>query len=113
MRTERRGALLGKRTPRRRGLASENDTPFSEQVHLRNPEAARAYRVSLYGLIPPLSLVLGPLAVVLGLRARRRGRRDPNFTGGWLANAAIVLGAVLTITSWAGLALMILGLRSP
>jgi len=111
MTTERRGVLLGKRTSRRRGLATESDTPFSEQVHLRNPEAARAYRIGIYGLIPPLSLVLGPLAVVLGFRARRRGRRDPTFTGGSLANAAIVLGALLTITSWAGLALMILGLR--
>jgi hypothetical protein len=111
MKTERRGVLLGKQTPRRRGLVSENDTPFSEQVHLRYPEAARAYRVSIYGLIPPLSLILGPLAVVLGLRARRRARRDPNFTGDMLARAAIVLGALLTITSWAGLVLMILGLR--
>src|SRR5436190_22628793 len=111
MKTGRRGALLGKRTPRRRDLASENDTPFSEQVQLRNPEAACAYRVSLYALIPPLSLILGPLAVLLGLRARRRGRRDPNFTRAGLATAAIVLGALLTVTSWAGLTLMILGLR--
>src|SRR5262245_24251160 len=30
-----RGSLLGKQTSRRRGLATESDTPFSEQVHLR------------------------------------------------------------------------------
>src|SRR5262249_34722324 len=108
----RRGALLGKRRPRRRDLPSENDTPFSEQVHLRNPEAARAYRVSIYALIPPLGLVLGPLAIVLGLRAPRHGRRDPTFTGGVLTNAAIILGPWLTVTSWIGLTLMLLGLRS-
>jgi len=111
MTTERRGVLLGKRTSRRRGLTTQSETPFVEQVQLRNPEAARAYRVGIYGLIPPLSLVLGPLAVVLGFRARRHGRRDPSFSGDALARAAILLGALLTVTSWAGLALMILGLR--
>lgn len=101
---------LGKRN-RRRGLTEGSAPPFSAQTNARTREAVRAYRLSTWGLIPGLGLFLGPVAVVLAMRVRRRGRDDPEFKGGDLAKAAILLGAALTLTNWLGLLLMILGLR--
>ncbi len=100
------------RKPRRRVVSEESDTPFSSQsVDARGRSAVRAYLVSLYALIPVVGLLLGPLALVMGLLAWLRGRRDPAFKGKSLCKAAVLLGSLLTVTQWAGLALMISGLR--
>ncbi len=100
------------RKPRRRGIGEESETPFSANVAGPNRRALRAYQLSVYGLFPGAGLVLGPLAVVLALDAQRRGRGDPEFTAHVPAKGAILLGTLLTLTNWAGLALMVLGLRS-
>jgi hypothetical protein len=110
MQADPRGGPTAKRS-RRRGLADDNDTPFSDLANAHNRSAVRAYRVSTIGLIPGLGLFFGPAAVVLGLVARRRGRGDPDFKGANLAAAAILLGAALALTNWLGLTLMVLGLR--
>jgi hypothetical protein len=100
------------RRPRRRIEVEESDTPFSAQaLDSRGRAAVRAYLVSLYALIPFLGLLLGPLAMALGLGAFLRGRREPDFKGGSLCKAAMLLGFLLTVTQWGGLALMISGLR--
>jgi hypothetical protein len=96
---------------RRRGVSSESDTPFSDAGDVRGRPAVLAYHVAVCGLVPGLGLLLGPAAVVLGVRARLLGRKDPAFKGRSLANVALVLGLLLAVTQWAGLALMILGLR--
>ena len=102
------------RRPRRRGVADESDTPFSSQaVSARGRAAVRAYLASLYGMIPFVGLVLGPAAVAMGTWAWLRGRREPDFKGASLCRAAIVLGVLLTLTQWAGLALMVHGLQAP
>jgi hypothetical protein len=67
----------------------------------------------VYGLIPGAGLLLGPLALLLGVVARRRGKTDPAFTANHLATAAIILGGLLSVTTWLGLVLMLLGLRRP
>ncbi len=56
--------------------------------------------------------MLGPLAVLLGVLAGRRGRDDPAFTGRAAAVAAIVLGTVDAVTNWVGVVLMVMGLLS-
>ena len=61
--------------------------------------------------IPFVGLLLGPLALVLGLGALLRGRREPGFRGTSLCKAAMLLGFLLTATQWGGLALMISGLQ--
>jgi hypothetical protein len=112
MATEPQETPADRRPIRRRGLAPESDTPFSDQADVRGRAAVRAYRMSVYGLIPGFGLLLGPIAVVLGLYVRWSGRGDPSFRGQSLANAAILLGGLLTVTTWLGLALMILGWRN-
>jgi hypothetical protein len=62
-------------------------------------------------MIPFLGLVLGPLAVVLGVLGRRREQREPSERGAGQAMAAIVLGALTLITNWAGLFFILRGLE--
>jgi hypothetical protein len=109
------GAALGPARPkgaRRRGPAEETDTPCSADAEGTNRAALRAYRVAVLGLVPGLGLLLGPLAVVLGTAARRRGRSDPDFTARSHAAASVVLGALTAATNWLGVALMVRGLRN-
>jgi hypothetical protein len=97
----------------RRGLAEETDTPFGPLPPAGpNRAALIAYRIAVVGLIPGLGLLLGPVALVLGWRARRWGRGDTGFTARSPAAAAVALGAALTLANWAGLALMIAGWRA-
>jgi hypothetical protein len=111
-RCEACGARLGPK-PRRRGGPEDLATPFSAQADPRDREAQIAYRVCVYGLIPGLGLLLGPLALLLGLRTRWRYRHDAEpFKAAGTANAAVLLGSLLALTNWAGLVLMVLGLRS-
>jgi hypothetical protein len=102
-----------KASGRRRTALDEVESPFSPNIDPVNRTAAWAWRLSVFGLIPGAGLLLGPLALLLGVVARRRGKRDPAFTANHLAAAAIILGGLLTITTWLGLALMLLGLRPP
>jgi hypothetical protein len=98
-----------RRKPRRRAVPEEADTPFSAHIEPPNRPALRAYRLSVYGLVPGVGLLLGPLAVVLALVARVRGKTDPGFTAHYHARAAVILGSVIALTNWAGLALMLVG----
>jgi hypothetical protein len=72
-----------------------------------NRAARRALRHGVLGLVPGLGLLLGPLAVVLGVVAERRGKADPTFAAQAHARAAVLLGLALTLTNWVGLALMV------
>ena len=62
-------------------------------------------------IVPVLGLALGPAAVVVSWRALRRGRADPRFGEVAAARAGLVLGTLSSLTSWAGLALIVEGLR--
>lgn len=103
------GVTLSRR--RRRNGGDDTDTPFSRHIDPANRPAVRAYRVAVLSMVPGLGLLLGPAAVVLGAVARRRGRADPDFTARGPAAAAVLFGAMTAVTNWAGLALMVLGLR--
>jgi hypothetical protein len=109
------GALTATRPPSsrvRRAVAEESDSPFSGLGEGPNRAARLAYLVVLAALVPGVGLVLGPVAAVLGLLARRR-RFDPGFTAHGPALAAVVLGILTTLTNWGGLALMVVGWRQP
>jgi hypothetical protein len=90
----------------------EPDSPFSGLGEGPNRAARLAYLVAVAALVPGLGLVLGPVAVILGLLAYRR-RREPAFTAHGAARAAIGLGFLLTFTNWGGLVLMVVGWHQP
>jgi hypothetical protein len=101
-----------RRRPRRRGVPDESNTPFTSQADSRDRLALAAYRYAVYGLVPFAGLALGPLAVVLGAVAWRRVQSDPDRKGVGPAATAMVLGALVMVTNWVGLALMVVGLTS-
>jgi hypothetical protein len=84
---------------RRRGNADEGEN--------LNPAAWRAYRLALWSLLPGLGLFLGPAAVVLGCLALRHVSGD--IGSRTRAKVAVLLGALVTLTQWLGLVLMIRG----
>src|SRR5262245_48015342 len=105
------GAKLQRR-PRRR--ASEvADGPLTHDAALGSPATRAAYRCVAYGLIPVAGLVLGPMALVLGLIAYRRDRAAPEPKTNLLALLLAALGAVIALTNWVGLTLVVLGLTWP
>ena len=101
-----------RRPARKRGVDEVIETPFSRHVEPANRPAMRAFRVAVYGMVPPLGLALGPAAVVLGALALWRGKADPAFTAHTPARAAILFGALLAVTGWLGAVLMIVGWRA-
>ncbi len=69
-----------------------------------NPAAWRAYRVSLWSIVPGLGLLLGPVATVLGYQAVRDAGDDLSASN--RAKAAIVFGTGSALTQWLGAALI-------
>jgi hypothetical protein len=72
----------------------------------------RAFRMAVWGLLPPTGLVLGPLAFILGLVSIRRARAagEDGYTPAMLAATAV--GGTVMLCSWAGASLILLGLLS-
>jgi hypothetical protein len=87
---------------RRNGEAAEAAVTDSN-----NPAAWRAYRVSLWSLIPGLGLLLGPVATLLAWRAVRDAGNDLSASN--RAKAAILFGASSTLTQWLGITLIYFG----
>jgi hypothetical protein len=96
---------------RRRAVREDADSPFGGPIEPANRSAVYAYRCAIVGLIPIVGMVLGPVALVWGWLAWRRGRTDPHFSALGPAYLAMFLGALLTLTQWAGAYLMYVGLR--
>jgi hypothetical protein len=97
------------RKPRRREPVEEIDSPFGRRPDSRQAAALRAYRCSVFSLIPLAGLLLGPAAIVLALLAWRQGRRDPAAGGTGYVVAALVLGTATLLCNAAGVALMVMG----
>jgi hypothetical protein len=98
-----------RRKSRGRGISEESDSPFSPYASATNRPVLRAYKVCVFGLIPFLGLVLGPAALILNAWGHYRTRYDPRFTAHGPRKATYVLGALITLTNWAGLVLMVVG----
>lgn len=92
---------------RRSGSRRRNgDAAEAAAFDSNNPQAWRAYRVSLWSIVPGFGPLLGPVAVVLGWRAVSSAGDD--FSARNRATAAIVFGAGSTLTQWLGIVLIYL-----
>lgn len=85
---------------------------FAGLLASRNPRAFTSYKCALYGLIPLAGLVLGPIAIGLGIAGWRAANLDSKREGMAQSRAAIVLGTLETITNGVGVALIVIGLAS-
>jgi hypothetical protein len=101
-------ASRGRPSGSRRSLPDDSDTPFSPLGTGPDRAARLAFRLTVIGLIPGLGLLLGPAALALVALTWRR-QSDPAFKAYAPIRAALVLGIAITVTNWAGLALMLLG----
>jgi hypothetical protein len=91
--------------PRSRDLAAAGDV-FGDFTPWRNPPAVYSYVTSLFGLVPIAGLVLGPIAIALGVIGRVRLRRQPDIRGGNFAGAGIILGSIDSVTNAVGIAMI-------
>lgn len=88
------------RKPRRPRAESE---VFGSFTPWKNPAAVYAYAVALAALVPFLGLVLGPIAVLLGVTGLIHRRLRPKIHGTNFAVAAIILGTLNSLLNAAGL----------
>jgi hypothetical protein len=77
-----------------------------------NPRALTAYRYAVVGIVPVVGLLLGPLAILLGILSWWEGGAKGQSKNGGFAAAAVILGVVEMLTNGVGLALMWIGLTS-
>lgn len=98
-----------KRRPRSRDLAAAGEV-FGDFTPWRNRPAVYSYIISLYGLVPLAGLLLGPVAILLGVVGWIRNRRQPDIRGGNFAAAGMVLGSIDLLFNAVGLALIARGL---
>lgn len=76
------------------------DEPLSGLIPYRNPAALTGYYLGIFSCFPVIGLVLGPLAIVLGVRGLRRLRREPDRKGtvhAWIAICTGMLGTLFGI----------------
>jgi hypothetical protein len=102
------GAKLVRRASRRVPRATDSGSGDEVKTGL----AWTAYRCSVYGMIPLVGLVMGPIALVLGFIAWKRGEVIDKGRGIGPARAGMMLGGLVALTNWLGVALMLYGLFS-
>lgn len=76
-------------------------------IPYKNGAALAGYYVGIFSLIPVFGLILGPIAVVLGILGLRAVRRRPIVKGTAHAVVALVLGGLVTIGHIAAIVAMI------
>jgi hypothetical protein len=105
-------AACGKPLPgrkRRRPSSDEPEATVDPKAEECNRAGQRAYRACVVGILPGAGLVLGPVAILLGIIAAIRGNGVPGFTAKGLAVLSVLLGAVITACQWTGVVLMVIG----
>jgi hypothetical protein len=99
-----------KLTRRRRNVPEAGESAIRTWIDSSNRTAVMAYHCSLFAIIPFVGLVLGPVAVLLGLIGKWRDYHNPEERGGAQAMAAIILGSLTLLTNWTGLYFLLRGL---
>lgn len=82
-------------------------------IPYKNPPALIGYYVSVFSLIPCLGLLLGPIAIVLGIIGLRKKAQHPNVRGTAHALVAIILGALTTVGNIVGIVMIIPAALNP
>ena len=98
--------------PRRRRRRDRSENPTGGLIPYENGMALAAYYCGVFGLIPALGLILGPLALIFGIVGLRNKSRNPERGGTAHAIVGIVLGTLATLGNWTvAILLLISGLK--
>jgi hypothetical protein len=97
------------RPVRRRKIRRDPDA-VETLIPYRNAKALLAYYLGVFGLIPILGLLLGPLALIFGILGLSYSRTYPSARGGGHAITGIVLGSLDIVINVAILVLIVLGI---
>jgi len=87
-------------------------TAGSTLIPWRNKKALIAYYCGVFSLIPGLALLLGPIALFLGISGRRFALENPQARGGAHAWAGITLGALSSLVNYGVVVTMLLASAS-
>lgn len=85
----------------------EEDDVVKTLIPYTNGLALGAYYCGVFGLIPGLGVLLGPMAFVLGVLGLRYARNNPKAKGGGHAITGIILGALSSLGHIAALLLVV------
>lgn len=85
---------------------------MSTIIPYKNGLALTAYYLGVFGLIPVLGLILGPLALIFGIIGVKNVRRNPQVKGSGHAITGITLGSIAIAINWGFVLLMIIGALS-
>jgi hypothetical protein len=100
--------------PRRRRPRDEDEDEdqgykgVSGLIPYKNGLALAAYYCGVFSLIPVLGLLLGPVALILGIMGVRYAQKNTRARGTGHAIAGIVLGSLSTLLYW-GLVILLVG----
>jgi predicted Zn finger-like uncharacterized protein len=84
------------------------DDPMETLIPYRNGRALGAYYCGVFAIIPCLGLILGPIALILGILGLRFAKANPTAKGMGHAIAGIVLGSLTTLGNWGFVLLMVI-----
>jgi predicted Zn finger-like uncharacterized protein len=87
-----------------------DDGGVSTLIPYRNGRALAAYYCGVFSFIPCIGLILGPIALVLGILGLRFARAHPSAKGTGHAIAGIVCGSITTLGNWGFFLLMVIGM---
>ena len=91
----------------------EIDEPRRAQkffIPSKNKDALLAYYCAIFGLIPGVGLMLGPVAFILGIRGVCKATIDPDARGGYHAIFSIAVGLIAAIVNWVVVAIGLVAL---
>lgn len=97
------------RPRRRRRRDDEYENPTGGLIPYENGFALAGYYCGVFGLIPGLGLILGPLALIFGIVGVRNKSRHPERGGTAHAIVGIVLGTLATLANWIVAILILIG----
>ena len=82
-------------------------------IPYKNGQALAAYYCGVFSLIPVLGLLLGPIAVILGILGNNYARANPEAKGMGHAITGIILGSIgFLVCGLAPAALFVLALAT-
>ena len=78
----------------RRQRPIQGDDGLATLIPYRNPKSLVSYYCGVFGLIPVLGFVLGPIALIFGILALKYVGQNPSAKGTGHAITGIVLGSL-------------------